>query len=154
MHNFHEPFSNPDGHPGVPVGPCRHDPWYAAASSPSGERFLLAGFRGTSNTRSAFSVDAEFDSFCESFGMFADRLALLRHRLCHALAQAEALMGRQDMPEEVVRILVAAIGFMASDFKNARRSRYGWQDIHADDVRISVCAKAYCARLSRQIRSR
>ena len=148
MHRYQGLHSNRfEGHPKRSYRKGHSDPWTTAASSPSGARLLHAGLCGTSDARSALSANWNFNDPCATFGMFTDRLALLRRRLCHAVAQAETMIRKPDVSEEDVRILATAIQSMAYELKKARRSRYGWQDIHADDVRISAQSREYCTRL-------
>jgi hypothetical protein len=155
MHRYQGPNSNRfEGHPKRSDRKGHSGPWGTAASSPSGVRLLQAGFCDTSDSRSAFSTISCEDSICESLEQFRDHLTLLRIRMEYAFSLADAMARQPLASEDGVRTLLAAIQSMDAEFKNARRSRYGWQDIHTDDLRISDRSKTCCARLSAHIQDR
>ena len=137
-----------EGHPKHSHRQGHLSPWTTAASTPFGDLLLHDGHDSTSGGHSALPATRDIGVLGDtSFGSFAEHIDVTRQRLANLFAGAERMSKQSRIDEKEAVELLAAIQRAAFDLRSARESGLGWQDIHADDVNLSLRCRRSCGLL-------
>ena len=137
-----------EGHPKRSHRQGHLSSWATAASTPLGDLLLHDEHCIASGARTALPANGGIGVLGDAaFGSFAERLDMTRQRLAHLFADAEKVAVQPKIDKQQAVALLTAIQRAASELRAARESELGWQDIHTDDLALSVRCRRSCALL-------